>query len=116
MPVAPAHILIVDDDELIRETLTLALRLEGYATQSAANGGAALTQLATQRFDLIVLDVVMPEMTGLQFLDAYRDLPGPHAPVIVCAATTAFREPALARGAAAYLDKLFDLDEFYDVI
>ena len=63
------HILVVEDDQDLRETLTEALEQEGYAVTPARDGADALTQLknARQRPDLILLDLQMPNMNGVEF-------------------------------------------------
>ncbi|HZM69887.1 MAG TPA: sigma-54 dependent transcriptional regulator [Candidatus Cryosericum sp.] len=63
-------ILIVDDEKNIRSTLTRALRLEGYATEEAENGAAALERLEAGDIDLVILDLQMPVLDGLQLLEA----------------------------------------------
>jgi CheY-like chemotaxis protein len=66
------RVLVVDDDELIRDTLATALADEGYAVRVAADGRAALDSLHEWRPDLIVLDLMMPEMDGYAFRAAQR--------------------------------------------
>jgi DNA-binding NtrC family response regulator len=66
-------ILIVDDEKNIRQTLARALRLEGYETLEAENGRQALEQLVAGRADLAIVDLQMPEMDGLELLEALRE-------------------------------------------
>ncbi len=61
-----AHLLVVDDDGHIREVMRFALEKAGHTVVEAADGEAALREFSAQRFDLIVLDIVMPEDDGLQ--------------------------------------------------
>ncbi|MGH7789715.1 MAG: response regulator [Candidatus Binatia bacterium] len=68
-----SRILIVDDDPNTLEILRRWLNREGYATVSADNGSACLEQLAKQPVDVIVLDVMMPGMDGLQVCERLRD-------------------------------------------
>jgi len=65
-------ILIVDDEERLRSLLRVYLAQEGYTVAEAANGREALGLARRQPFDLIVLDIMMPEMDGYEFLRAYR--------------------------------------------
>jgi DNA-binding response OmpR family regulator len=61
-------ILLIDDDELLCEMLAYYLELANYHVVQAANGREGLARLAEQQFDLIVLDLLMPEMDGIRFL------------------------------------------------
>ncbi len=62
------RILLVDDDDLLRELLSSFLTLEGYSVTEAEDGRKALAILATNSFDLILLDLLMPVMDGVRFL------------------------------------------------
>ncbi len=72
---AAGRILIVDDDANTLEILRRWLNREGYATVSADNGAACLEALGTEAFDVIVLDVMMPGMDGLQVCERLRAHP-----------------------------------------
>jgi len=65
-------ILIVDDEQIIRNVLERILSSSGFQTQSAENGKAALKLLETNNFDLILLDILMPEMNGIEFLHTLK--------------------------------------------
>jgi two-component system OmpR family response regulator len=67
-----AQILIVDDDPHIRDVVRIALQSEGYATREAANGQAALIEVARGAIDLVVLDIGMPQMDGFECCKALR--------------------------------------------
>src|SRR6187200_3004810 len=79
---AGERILLVDDDEGIRQIVSIFLGDEGYATAQAGNGRAALDLLDEFRPDIILLDLRMPVMDGWEFVRTYRQLPGPHVPII----------------------------------
>lgn len=113
---ASRQILVIDDDEAIREFVSLALSDEGYEVLGAANGAVALELLSTTRPHLILLDTRMPIMNGLEFADTYRRTPGPHAPIVVL--TAALDADTLAReiAAEALLPKPFDLDDLVRVV
>ncbi len=84
---AGAPILIIEDDDLIREFMTQALEDEGYAVLSAVHGREALGIITTSHPCLILLDMCMPVMDGSEFLRNYRLMPEPRAPVIVFTAS-----------------------------
>src|SRR5687767_8566759 len=108
----PARILIVDDDHGQRSLLETFLRSHGYQTQSAASGEAALQLLSEERFDLMVSDVRMPGMSGLETLRRVRQK---HLalPVLLVTAFADIRSAvtAMRDGAVNYLAKPIDLDE-----
>lgn len=80
-------VLIVDDIEDNRVLLDRALRSSGYATVQADSGRAALSILSRQRIDIVLLDWMMPEMSGLETLRAIREIhPKIRLPVIMCTA------------------------------
>ena len=62
------RILVVDDEESIRRILELNLTRAGYSVHTAQNGSDALTKLLTNDYDLLISDVLMPKMDGLEFL------------------------------------------------
>ena len=106
-------ILIVDDDRDTREGLAEVLALAGYLVRTAANGKIALQQARENRPDLIVLDLVMPVMSGWQFMEAQRRDPGlAPIPVIVASASIDSR----VEGAAFLLRKPFDPDTLLAVV
>src|SRR5215831_9417053 len=76
------YILFVDDDESIREFVSMALTDEGYDVITASHGAAALDMVRQNKPALILLDMRMPIMDGWAFLKAYEQTPGPHVPVI----------------------------------
>src|SRR5665647_1427771 len=71
------HILLVDDEDALRDLTKVALEtLAGYRVSAYASGAQALRGAAGQTFDLLLLDVLMPEMDGIETLAALRQLPG----------------------------------------
>lgn len=94
-----AHLLVVDDDADSREALSRILRRRGHRVTSVPNGRDALAVLTNQSPDLIVLDLRMPEMDGIMFLDVVRSyLRLQHVPVFLL---TAYPEtPELSRAEA----------------
>jgi DNA-binding response OmpR family regulator len=72
-----AHILLIDDDPGIRDSLTLMLRTGGHTVETASNGRTGLDLASRTRFDLVITDVLMPEMDGTEAVRALRALPEP---------------------------------------
>ncbi|CAG7616642.1 response regulator transcription factor [Actinacidiphila bryophytorum] len=109
---APARILIVDDEPAVREALRRSLAFEGYDTELAPDGMAALETADTYRPDAIVLDVLMPRMDGLTTARRLRAT-GVTTPILMLTArdTVGDRVTGLDAGADDYLVKPFELDE-----
>ena len=113
-------ILIVDDDPDIRELLTVVLEMADYAIITAENGKIALDILEQGSIDLIVLDMMMPVMSGLQFLEVYSENHKySDIPVVVNSAYPArdFENQVFLLGAKYYFRKgYYSIDEFLDKI
>jgi CheY-like chemotaxis protein len=108
-------ILVVEDDEDISTVLGEFLGSEGYRVLTAAHGAEALDYVRQKAADVILLDMLMPVMDGATFARAYRELPGPHAPILVLAATNADRRAAEI-DAVASMEKPFDLLEMLRIV
>ncbi|MBY8885214.1 response regulator transcription factor [Streptomyces sp. PTM05] len=108
----PARVLVVDDDPDVRAAVEDGLTIEGYEVRGAADGHAALAELAAWPPDAIVLDVLMPVLDGLAVCRRLRAL-GDRTPVLVLTALDSVRErvDGLDAGADDYLVKPFALDE-----
>ena len=106
------RILLVEDDTLLGEGIRVGLRQDGYAVDWVTRGEAAEQALATDAFDLVVLDLGLPGRDGLSVLQHLRQA-GDDTPVIILTArdTVADRIQGLDGGADDYLIKPFDLDE-----
>ena len=83
-------VLVVDDEATVRQALERALRLEGFAVATAADGLEALSAVASKPPAVIVLDVTMPELDGWQTLERLRDLS--EVPVLMYTGTTPTEE------------------------
>lgn len=105
-------VLIVDDEKLLADLLAQALAREGWSTRTAVNGMEALHAVRSRRPDVVVLDVMMPVMDGVETLARIR-AEDPHLPVLMLTAKDALadRVGALRSGADDYVTKPFDLDE-----
>ncbi|HMC85197.1 MAG TPA: response regulator transcription factor [Chitinophagaceae bacterium] len=105
-------ILLVEDEENLHEALKLNLELEGYNIVSAMDGMEALKALQNQYFDLMILDIMLPEMDGIEVLETIR-IQNNELPVLILSAknTSADRVLGLKKGADDYLTKPFNLEE-----
>jgi len=106
------RILVVDDDAVIREGLRRVLGMEGYLVETQTNGRAALDLLQESSFDLLITDLKMPGMSGLEVLQAVRVLQ-PEMPVILITGYAAVDNAVevMKSGAADYLAKPFANEE-----
>jgi DNA-binding NtrC family response regulator len=107
-----ANILIIDDEKLIRWTLEGVLRKEGYAVMSADSGEAGLKLVDEEAPDLILLDLRLPKMDGMEVLERVKEIK-PDALVIILTAhgTVESAVEAMRKGAYDYLNKPFDVEE-----
>jgi DNA-binding response OmpR family regulator len=107
----PGHILVVDDNRQNRLKLSLGLRHQGHQASLAENGRQALDLLRKQAFDLVLLDILMPEMDGYEVLAQMKgDKELRHIPVIVISALDELDSvvKGIELGAEDYLPKAFD--------
>lgn len=105
-------ILLVEDEENLHEALKLNLELEGYEVTSAFDGAAALKSFQEEYFDMIILDVMLPEMDGISVTETIR-LKNNEVPILILSAknNSADRVLGLKKGADDYLTKPFNLEE-----
>ncbi len=111
------RLLVVDDEHVIREILADFLSLEGYYVRTAADGQAALTELSRQHYDLVLSDLKMPNMGGIELLNAVQD----HDPNTVVIIMTGFGTVetainAMKQGAYDYILKPFKVEEVIHTI
>ncbi|MDH3845056.1 MAG: response regulator, partial [Myxococcales bacterium] len=112
-----AKILVVDDEVVIREILADFLTMEGFYVRTAEDGGGALVELSRDRFDLVLSDLKMPNMGGLELLGAIRK----HTPHVVTIIMTGFGTvetaiEAMKQGAYDYVLKPFKVEEVVHTI
>ena len=106
-----ARVLIVDDNEDVRRILQTRLDLAGFHAVGAADGREGLLKLRGGSWDLVLLDLVMPELDGFEFLTELRAEPdAPPVVVMTQYDDAANRQRALALGAARYVGKSHALD------
>ena len=105
-------ILLVEDEENLQEALKLNLEMEGYEITSAYDGAEALRAVQKEYFNLIILDVMLPELDGIAVCETIR-LNNPDIPILILSAknSSADRVLGLKKGADDYLTKPFNLEE-----
>ncbi|WP_290794460.1 response regulator transcription factor [Flavihumibacter sp. UBA7668] len=105
-------ILLVEDEENLHDALKLNLELEGYEVSSAYDGLAALKAVQQEYFDLVILDIMLPEMDGLTVLEGIR-IQYNEVPILILSAknSSSDRVMGLKKGADDYLTKPFNLEE-----
>ena len=106
-----ARVLVVDDDPVIQKLLKVNFEMEGYEVLSAADGAEGLDQARSGSPQVIILDVMMPKMNGLEVLAALKADEGTeHIPVILLSAKAQAGDvqAGLDKGADAYVTKPFD--------
>src|ERR1700722_6180264 len=107
-----SRILVVDDEESIREFLEIMLRKEGYEVTCAEDGQKALEILKKKAFDMVISDLQMPNMTGLELLKSVNEqYPDMFFMMITAFGTTETAVEAMKLGAYDYLTKPFKIDE-----
>lgn len=108
------NILIVDDDPMIIELLTLKLTKEGYTVDSVTNGWGALLKLSRNKYDLLITDLMMPDISGLTLLSLLKNYTFETIPIIIITSldhsTTILSGFGL--GAAEYFVKPLNMEHF----
>lgn len=104
-----AKILLVEDDDALAEVTKFGLESQGHMVQTAPNGNDALDNLRVNKYDLVILDWMMPERTGIEVLERYRSQGG-KTPVLMLTAKTLLddKEKGLDSGADDFLTKPFE--------
>lgn len=107
-----ARILIVDDEEIVITSCRRILAGEGYQVDAATSGAAALELIAAAPFDLVILDLMMPKMDGMEVLRRVKQShPAMRVVMVTGLAQNESARRAMELGAFAYLPKPFDPDE-----
>jgi putative nucleotidyltransferase with HDIG domain len=111
------RVLIVDDEKFIRDILADFLGMEGYNVRTAEDGAAALNELQTSRYDIIISDLKMPRMGGIELLEQIGAL-APHALTVIMTGfgTVETAIDAMKRGAYDYILKPFKVEEVIHVV
>jgi DNA-binding response OmpR family regulator len=109
-------LLVIDDDPAIRELMVLTLSDEGYAVDVAEDGQVGLDLVGSCLPDAILVDLIMPALSGLDFVRAYRQRPGSSARIILMTAASPNQEAVLDAAVDEVLPKPFDIDELIAVV
>lgn len=106
------QILLIEDDPDLANILTVNLLNEGYALEAVANGNKGLQALINNSYDLLILDLMLPGLDGLEICRQVRNMPG-YLPIIIISAKSAETQRVLGLelGGDDYLSKPFSLDE-----
>ncbi len=107
-----ANILLVEDEENLHDALKLNLELENYEITSAYNGAEALKAIKDEFFDLIIMDIMLPQIDGITVTETIR-IQGNDVPILILSAknTSSDRVLGLKKGADDYMVKPFNLEE-----
>lgn len=112
MTVEKANVLVVEDEPNLHEALKLNLEMEGYEVTSAYDGNEALKKVENAYFDLIIMDIMLPELDGISVTESIR-VHNNEVPILMLSAKNAPSDKVLGlkKGADDYLTKPFNLDE-----
>ncbi len=112
-----ARILVADDDEMMRDSVAATLARLGHSVAAAADGAAALARLDAEAFDLLLSDLKMPKMTGIELLEEAKKR-RPNLPVVLMTAYATVRTAvdAMKLGAYDYLQKPFEADDLKHLV
>ena len=109
---ASAKILVVDDERSMREMIEILLRREGHEVSVAENGHRALAMLRARSFDMLISDIKMPDISGVEVLRAAKEINDQIIGIMITAyGSKDSIQEVLRLGAADYLDKPFNVDE-----
>ncbi len=111
------QVLLIDDDQEFLDVLSERLAIRGFDVTTAVSSRIALDRLKSESFDVILLDLQMPEMDGLQTLEKLTDMvPGQQIILLTAHATVAKGVQAMKLGAADVLEKPIDIRELVEKI
>ncbi|AXN47246.1 putative transcriptional regulatory protein TcrX [Mycobacterium marinum] len=108
----PVSVLVVDDEPVLAEMVSMALRYEGWNIATASDGASAIASARAERPDVVVLDVMLPDMSGLEVLHRLRK-ENPALPVLLLTAKDAVEDriAGLTAGGDDYVTKPFSIEE-----
>ena len=117
-PVPSQHILVVDDEPMVREALKMVLTFEGHTVELASDGPEALQKLAEQKFDIVFTDLKMPQMLGHELARRIKEK-YPFQVVVMVTAYTGFLSPPQEKKTNPVdfiLTKPFDLETLVSAV
>jgi two-component system OmpR family response regulator len=108
----PINVLVVDDESVLADMVSMALRYEGWNISTAGDGASAIATARSHRPDVVVLDVMLPDMSGLDVLHKLRE-ENPQLPVLLLTAKDAVEDriAGLTAGGDDYVTKPFSIEE-----
>lgn len=109
-------VLVVEDDKSMLDAVAMILKFEGYEVCTARNGRLALEVLKNYKPDLILLDMVMPEMNGWEFAENYAKKFEHRTPIIVLTGAADPVQRAKDVQAVGYIEKPYEIDELLKVV
>jgi diguanylate cyclase (GGDEF)-like protein len=113
----PTRILVVDDEQIMRDFLREVLSDEGYRVDLAASGREAVEMMTADRYDIVITDIVMPELDGLGVVAAAKDLPYDVDVVVMTGyASMETAVESMKLGAADYITKPFNIDQIRIIV
>jgi len=113
------YILVVDDDEMVLMAVNELLRQEGYEVHAVSSGTEALSRLDQTRYDLIILDIIMPEMNGFEVCRKIREIEScSETPIVFLTAKNLEedRSEGIDAGANLFLSKPISPDKLLEII
>lgn len=113
------EILIVDDSPSVRRMVSMTLQQAGYGVTEAEDGAAGLQTATSQKFDMVITDQNMPNMTGIEFIEAFRADPSSKGVPIIFLSTESeggLKERARSAGALGWIMKPFEQDKLLAVV
>ena len=111
-----ARVLVVEDDPDVRALMRSALEEDGHDIVTTGDGLEALAECERRAPEIVVLDLGLPEMSGPEFVSAYRRMPRPAAPLVVVSGASDARRIAADLGAAVFLPKPFSIEQLSEAV
>lgn len=113
----PPRVLVVDDEKFIRDILADFLGMEGYVVRTAQDGTSAISELGRARYDLVISDLKMPKMGGLELLqEVAKAHPDTVTVIMTGFGTVETAIDAMKRGAYDYILKPFKVEEIIHIV